>query len=73
MTRGLNYTLIKEAVSGDKEAINKLISIYEPYMKALAVRELVDDDGNEYIGIDVDLYDMLKKKLIHIIHNYKLV
>ena len=73
MTRGLSYALIKEAVSGDGEAINKLISIYDPYMKSLATRELIDDNGDEYIGIDVDLYDKLKKKLLYIIHNYRLI
>ena len=73
MTRGLSYELIKDAVSGNEEAINKMISIYDPYMKSLATRELLDDNGDEYIGIDVDLYDRLKKKLLYIIHNYKLM
>lgn len=72
MTRGLSYALIKEATSGNEEAINKMISIYDPYMKSLATRELIDDNGDEYIGIDVDLYDRLKRKLLYIIHNYKL-
>ena len=73
MTRGLGYELIKDAVSGNEEAINKLLSIYDPYMKSLSVRELIDENGDEYIGIDVDLYDRLKKKLLYIIHNYKLL
>lgn len=73
MTRGLSYKLIKDAVSGNEEAINKLISIYDPYMKSLSVRELIDENGDEYIGIDVDLYDRLKSKLLYIIHNYKLL
>lgn len=73
MTRGLSYALIKEATSGNKEAINKVISIYDPYMKSLATRELIDDNGDEYIGIDVDLYDRLKRKLLYIVQNYKLI
>lgn len=73
MTRGLSYKLIKDAVSGNEEAINKLLSIYDPYMKSLSVRELIDENGDEYIGIDVDLYDKLKRKLLYVIKNYKLI
>ena len=53
MTKGLNYNLIKKATTGDKVAINKIVSLYEQYIKTLASTRLYDSNGNEYIGIDV--------------------
>ena len=72
MTKGLTYDLIKRAVNGDKISINRIIEICEPYIKSLAIRPLYDREGNEYQGIDVDLYDALKQKLIYILHTYKM-
>lgn len=71
MTKGLNYELIKKAVSGDEVAINKIVKIYEPYINTLVAKKLYDADGNEFIGIDVDLQEYLKTKLIEIILKYK--
>ncbi len=71
MTYGLNYEIIKSAINGDIEAINRLMKIYEPYINKLATKRLFDKDGNEYMGIDVDLHDRLKQKLLKIIVNYK--
>ena len=71
MTYGLNYEVIKSAINGDIESINKLLKIYEPYINKLATKRLFDKDGREYMGIDVDLHDRLKRKLLKIIVNYK--
>lgn len=71
MTKGLNYELIKKAISGDEVAINKIVKIYEPYINTLVSTKLYDADGNEFIGIDVDLQEYLKTKLIEIILKYK--
>ena len=35
MTYGLNYEIIKSAINGDIEAINRLMQIYEPYINKL--------------------------------------
>ena len=40
MTKGLNYELIKKAVSGDEVAINKIVKIYEPYINTLVSTKL---------------------------------
>ena len=72
MTKGLNFDLIEKAVSGDETAINKIVAIYEPYINTLSSQSLYDKDGNEVIGVNVDLHDYLKSKLIHIIHTYKI-
>ena len=71
MTKGLNYNLIKKATTGDKVAINKIVSLYEPYIRTLASTRLFDSNGNEYIGIDVDLQENLRTKLIEIILQYQ--
>lgn len=72
MTNGLSFELIREAVSGNETAINSLVAIYEPYINTLASQTLYDKDGNEIIGVNVDLHDYLRSKLIHVIHTYKI-
>lgn len=72
MTRGLSFELIREAVSGDETAINRIVDIYEPYINTLSSQTLYDKDGNEVIGVNVDLHDYLKSKLIHVIHTYNI-
>ena len=72
MTPGLCYNLIKKATSGDERAINEIIKIYGPYINSLASHELYDLAGNEYIGIDVDLRDSLRSKLINTIMKYEI-
>lgn len=72
MTNGLNFELIQSAVSGDQDAINRIVAIYEPYINTLSSQTLYDKDGNEVIGVNVDLHDYLKSKLIHVIHTYKI-
>lgn len=67
MTNGLNYELIRAATMGNESAINRITEIYMPYINTLASKKLFDEDGNEYIGIDVDLQDHLKSKLIQVV------
>lgn len=73
MKNGLNFNLIQAAVSGDKVAIEKIVSIYEPYINKLASKKLFDEEGNEYIGIDIDLKEHLKTKLIEVIFKYRVL
>lgn len=72
MTNGLSYELIQNAVSGDETAINRIVAIYEPYINTLASQTLYDKAGNEIVGVNTDLHDYLKSKLIHVIHTYKI-
>ena len=71
MKSALSYELIERAISGDEDAVNRIVSIYEPYINTLASKPLYDADGNEYIGVNVDLRDHLVRKLISLIHTYK--
>ena len=67
----LTYELIERAFSGDELAINRIIVIYEPYINTLASKILYDAEGNEYVGVNVDLKDHLTRKLLELIHTYK--
>lgn len=72
MKNALSYKLIEQAVSGDETAIDRIVEIYQPYINTLASRTLYDSEGNEYIGVNVDLRDHLVRKLINLIHTYKI-
>lgn len=69
----LNRKLIKKAASGDTEAINKIVSIYQPYINELTTMTLCDAEGNMYSGINVGFKNRLNTKLIHLICTYKCV
>lgn len=71
MKTALSYELIERAISGDEDAVNQIVSIYEPYINVLASKPMYDAEGNEYIGINVDLRDHLVRKLINLIYTYK--
>ena len=73
MTEKLNSELIKQAVSGNCTAINEIIAIYKPYINTLSSRTLYDLDGNEYVGINVDLQERWTSKLIHFIGAFKVM
>ncbi len=72
MTDELNSTLIRKAVSGDEIAINKILAIFEPLINTLVTEPLYDKAGNEYIGVNVDLQDYLRDKVIQAIRTYKI-
>lgn len=73
MKGDLNYELIDKAVSGDEEAINRILKIYEPYINTLASQTLLDSDGNEYVGVNVDLKEHLTCKLLTVISKYIII
>ncbi len=72
MTNGISYDLIIKAVSGDIGAVEKITRIYQPYINSLASKRLFDEDGNEFIGIDVDAQERLQSKLLDIISKFKI-
>ena len=73
MKSDLSYDMIKKAISGDAEAVNRIVSIYEPYINTLSSQTLYDEDGNEYIGLNVPLKEHLTSKLMDLINGYKLI
>ena len=73
MKGDLNYELIDKAVSGDEEAINRILKIYEPYINTLASQTLLDSEWNEYVGVNVDLKEHLTSKLLTVISKYIII
>ena len=73
MKNKLSYELIEKAVSGDEEAIDRILKIYEPYINTLASQTLLDSDGNEYVGVNVDLKEHLTSKLLTVISKYIII
>ena len=72
MNNKLNYELIVKATSGDQDAIDSIVSIYEPYINTLASQTLYDEFGNKYIGVNVYIKDHLICKLLDMINRYKI-
>ena len=72
MKNALSYKLIEQAASGDETAIDRIVEIYQPYINTLASRTLYDSEGNEYIGVNVDLRDHLTRKLVAILQKYQI-
>ena len=72
MKNELSYELIEKATSGDLEAIDRIVSIYQPYINTLASKTLYDEYGNKYIGVNVYLKEHLTSKLIDMISGYKI-
>jgi len=63
----LPYPVIVAATKGDPEAVRIVLQHYESYIAHLSMRKLRDERGNIYYGIDTDIYDRLRSKLINAI------
>ena len=72
MKNELNYELIEKATSGNQQAIDRIVSIYQPYINTLSSKTLYDEFGNKFIGINVYLKEHLTSKLIDMISRYKI-
>ena len=72
MNNKLSYELIVKATSGEPEAIESIVSIYEPYINTLASQTLYDEYGNKYIGVNVYIKEHLISKLLDMIYKYKI-
>jgi hypothetical protein len=60
----LPYHTVAAAVSGDVEAINRVLKHYEGYIAVLATRKLYDEYGNPHHCVDENLRCRLETKLI---------
>lgn len=50
----LNYELIKRAVSGETDALEEILRIYEPYHNAICSRKALSADGRLRRVLDED-------------------
>lgn len=67
----LPYTVIIAATKGDPEAMQIVVQHYEGYIASLSMRKLRDERGNIYYGIDEDIRDRLRSKLMRSVLSFK--
>ncbi len=60
----LPYPVIIAATKGDPEAMNIVVKHYDNYIASLSMRKLRDERGNTYWGIDEDIRDRLRSRLM---------
>lgn len=63
----LSYELIKRAVHGEKEALEEILRIYEPYHNSLVTYETLETDGKLYKVIDEDKKVQVQMHLVEVI------
>ena len=67
----LPYPVIIAATKGDPEAMNIVVQNYESYIASLSMRKLRDERGNIYWGIDEDIRDSLRSRLMRAVLSFK--
>ena len=67
----LPYPGIIAATKGDPEAMQIVVQHYEGYIASLSMRKLRDERGNIYYGIDEDIRDRLRSKLMRAVLSFK--
>lgn len=67
----LPYSVIIAATKGDPEAMKIVVQHYESYIASLSMRKLIDERGNTYYGIDEDIRDRLRSKLMRAVLSFK--
>lgn len=68
----LPFSVIVAATKGDPDAMKIVLRHYEGLICGLSVRKLRDERGNTYHGIDQDIYDRLRSRLIRAILDFKI-
>ncbi len=69
----LPFPVITAAINGDADAINAVVKYYTGYITALATRQLYDENGTPFLGVDEEMRRRLETKLITRILNFKLI
>lgn len=67
----LPYPVIAAAVKGDPEAMQIVVKHYESYIASLSMRKLRDERGNTYYGIDEDIRDRLRSRLMRAVLSFR--
>lgn len=67
----LPYPVIIAATKGDPEAMTAVIQHYESNIAYLSMRKLRDERGNTYYGIDEDIRDRLRSRLMKAVLSFK--
>lgn len=60
-----------QQTKGDPEAMEIVVHHYDSYIASLSMRKLRDERGNSYYGIDEDIRDRLRSKLMRAVLSFK--
>ena len=69
----LPYPVIIAATKDDPEAMNIVVQHYESYIASLSMRKLRDERGNIYWGIDEDIRDRLRSRLMRAVLSFEVL
>ena len=69
----LPYPVIIAATKGDPEAMNIVVQHYESYIASLSMRKLRDERGIIYWGIDEDIRDRLRSRLMRAVLSFEVL
>ena len=67
----LPYPVIIAATKGDPEAMKIVIQHYESYIASLSMRKYRDERGHYYYGIDEDIRDRLRSRLMRAVLTFE--
>ena len=67
----LPYPVIIAATKGDPEAMAIVVKHYESYITSLSMRKFRDERGNTYWGIDEDIRDRLRSRLMRAVLSFE--
>lgn len=67
----LPYPVIIAATKGDPDAMAIVMKRYESTIADLSMRKLRDERGNTYFGIDGDIRDRLRSKLMQAVLSFR--
>ena len=67
----LPYPVIVAATKGDPDAMKIVLQNYDAQIAALSVRKYRDERGNTYFGIDEDIRDRLRSRLIRAVLDFQ--
>ena len=65
------YPVILAASKGDPDAMKIVLQNYDAQIAALSVRKYRDERGNTYFGIDEDIRDRLRSRLIRAVLDFQ--
>ena len=68
----LPYPVIIAATKGDPDAMAVVIKRYESNIADFSMRKLRDERGNTYFGIDGDIQDRLRSKLMQAVLSFRI-
>ena len=68
----LTYEIICEAINGNEEAEELILTYYEPYIIKLSKIPVISSNGQIRYVIDEDIYMSLRLKLHSIILNFQI-